>query len=72
LLIPFYFINGRVDICQADSSGGQVSTGEGVFQFISNGLKFNRERAFGKAGQLVPVSDGSFHIGKSYVDKKMR
>jgi len=80
----------------AGSRGGQVSTGEGVFQFnakrgylIENGektrllrdvslsgkiletllhvqavgddLKFNGGRC-GKAGQLVPVSDGSPHL----------
>ncbi len=80
----------------AGSRGGQVSTGEGVFQFnakrgylVKNGekarllrdvslsgkiletlmhvravgsdLKFNSGRC-GKAGQLVPVSDGSPHL----------
>jgi TldD protein len=80
----------------AGSRGGQVSTGEGVFQFnakrgylvekgektkllrdvslsgkiletllhvkaVGNDLKFNSGRC-GKAGQLVPVSDGSPHI----------
>ena len=80
----------------AGSRGGQVSTGEGVFQFnakrgylVENGektrllrdvslsgkiletllhvkavgsdLKFNSGRC-GKAGQLVPVSDGSPHL----------
>ncbi|MDD4653691.1 MAG: TldD/PmbA family protein [Methanothrix sp.] len=78
------------------SRGGQVSTGEGVFQFnakrgylvekgekkrllrdvslsgkiletlmhvraVGNDLKFNSGRC-GKAGQLVPVSDGSPHL----------
>jgi TldD protein len=78
------------------SRGGQVSTGEGVFQFnakrgyliengektkllrdvslsgkiletlmhvkaVANDLKFNSGRC-GKAGQLVPVSDGSPHL----------
>ncbi|MCX6679130.1 MAG: hypothetical protein NTX42_02005 [Methanothrix sp.] len=43
------------------AAGGQVSRGDG----IANGLKFNSKRAFGKAGQLVPVSDGSFHIRMS-------
>jgi len=87
----------------AGSRGGQVSTGEGVFQFnakrgylvengerakllrdvslsgkileimmdvkaVGNDLKFNSGRC-GKAGQLVPVSDGSPHllIGKATV-----
>lgn len=80
----------------AGSRGGQVSTGEGVFQFnakrgylvengektkllrdvslsgkileimldvkaVGNDLKFNSGRC-GKAGQLVPVSDGSPHL----------
>lgn len=80
----------------AGSRGGQVSTGEGVFQFnakrgylvengertkllrdvslsgkiletlmhvkaVANDLKFNSGRC-GKAGQLVPVSDGSPHL----------
>jgi len=80
----------------AGSRGGQVSTGEGVFQFnakrgylvengertrllrdvslsgkiletllhvraVGNDLKYNSGRC-GKAGQLVPVSDGSPHI----------
>lgn len=78
------------------SRGGQVSTGEGIFQFnakrgylvengektrllrdvslsgkiletllhvqaVGNDLKFNGGRC-GKAGQLVPVSDGSPHL----------
>ncbi|MCX6679127.1 MAG: hypothetical protein NTX42_01990 [Methanothrix sp.] len=55
--IPFYFINGRVDIRHAGSRDGQVSTGEDA----ANGLKFNSGRC-GKAGQLVPVSDGSPHL----------
>ena len=80
----------------AGSRGGQVSTGEGVFQFnakrgyiikdgekakllrdvslsgkiletllhvqaVGNDLKYNSGRC-GKAGQLVPVSDGSPHL----------
>jgi len=80
----------------AGSRGGQVSTGEGVFQFnakrgylvekgektkllrdvslsgkiletllhvkaVGSDLKFNSGRC-GKAGQLVPVSDGSPHL----------
>ncbi len=80
----------------AGSRGGEVSTGEGVFQFnakrgylvengekkrllrdvslsgeiletlmhvkaVGNDLKFNSGRC-GKAGQLVPVSDGSPHL----------
>jgi len=80
----------------AGSRGGQVSTGEGVFQFnakrgylvekgektrllrdvslsgkiletllhvraVGDDLKFNSGRC-GKAGQLVPVSDGSPHL----------
>jgi TldD protein len=80
----------------AGSRGGQVSTGEGVFQFnakrgyivekgektrllrdvslsgkiletllhvkaVGNDLKFNSGRC-GKAGQLVPISDGSPHL----------
>ncbi|MCK9566109.1 MAG: TldD/PmbA family protein [Methanothrix sp.] len=80
----------------AGSRGGQVSTGEGIFQFnakkgylvekgekmrllrdvslsgkiletllhvraVGNDLKFNSGRC-GKAGQLVPVSDGSPHL----------
>jgi TldD protein len=80
----------------AGSRGGQVSTGEGVFQFnakrgymvekgektkllrdvslsgkiletllhvraVAGDLKFNSGRC-GKAGQLVPVSDGSPHL----------
>lgn len=80
----------------AGSRGGQVSPGEGVFQFnakrgylvekgemtrllrdvslsgkiletllhvkaIANDLKFNSGRC-GKAGQLVPISDGSPHL----------
>lgn len=80
----------------AGSRGGQVSTGEGVFQFnakrgylvekgektrllrdvslsgriletllhvkaVGNDLKFNSGRC-GKAGQMVPISDGSPHL----------
>ena len=38
-------------------AGALVSTGEDA----ANGLKFNSGRC-GKAGQLVPVSDGSPHL----------
>jgi len=86
----------RDGVYLAGSRGGQVSTGEGVFQFnakrgylvekgektrllrdvslsgkiletllhvraVGNDLKFNSGRC-GKAGQLVPVSDGSPHL----------
>lgn len=86
----------RDGVYLAGSRGGQVSTGEGVFQFnakrgylvekgektrllrdvslsgkiletllhvkaVGSDLKFNSGRC-GKAGQLVPVSDGSPHL----------